>query len=144
MLMNLGVEFLREHMSSKARVHYVITNGGGQPNGVPAKASAWYLIRAPRRDEVDELYKRVLSCAYGAAQMTDTRVEIDLIKAIWNMLSNKVVEDVLEEAAMRVGPPAFTGADLAFAKEISESFMPGQSRLWAPPVIRGSTRPSPG
>ncbi len=125
-LMNLGVEFLREHMSSKARVHYVITNGGGQPNVVPAKASAWYLIRAPQRSEVDDLYNRVLNCAYGAAQMTDTKVEIELIKAIWNMLSNSVVEDVLEESAKRVGPPQFSEADFAFAKEIAKSFNPGQ------------------
>ena len=125
-LMNLGVEFLREHMPSKARVHYVITNGGGQPNVVPAKASAWYLIRAPQRSEVDDLYKRVLNCAYGAAQMTDTKAEIELIKAIWNMLSNSVVEDVLEEAAHRVGPPKFTGEDFEFAREIAKSFNAGQ------------------
>jgi aminobenzoyl-glutamate utilization protein B len=63
--MNMGVEFLREHMPPRARVHYVITNGGGQPNVVPAVASAWYLVRAPRREEVDELYARVLMCAEG-------------------------------------------------------------------------------
>lgn len=125
-LMNLGVEFLREHMPSKARIHYVITNGGGQPNVVPAKASAWYLIRAPQRSEVDELYKRVLNCAYGAAQMTETKVEIELIKAIWNMLSNPVVEDVLEAAAHRVGPPKFSEKDLEFAREIAKSFNAGQ------------------
>ena len=125
-LMNLGVEFLREHMSSKARVHYVITNGGGQPNVVPAKASAWYLVRAPQRSEVDDLYKRVLNCAYGAAQMTDTKVEIDLIKAIWNMLPNSVVGDVLEDAARRVGPPKFSNEDYDFAREIAKSFNAGQ------------------
>ncbi|MEX0974136.1 MAG: amidohydrolase [Bacillota bacterium] len=125
-LMNLGVEFLREHMSSKARVHYVITNGGGQPNVVPAKASAWYLVRAPQRSEVDDLYKRVLNCAYGAAQMTDTKTEIELIKAIWNMLSNSVVEDVLEESAKQVGPPTFEEADFEFAREIAKSFNAGQ------------------
>ncbi len=131
-LMNLGVEFLREHMPSKARIHYVITNGGGQPNVVPAKASAWYLVRSPERHEVDELYNRVLNCAYGAAQMTDTKVEIELIKAIWNMLSNSVVEDVLEESAYRVGPPKFTEADYEFANEISKTF----SRTQAEATLR--------
>jgi aminobenzoyl-glutamate utilization protein B len=125
-LMNMGVEFLREHMSPSARVHYVITNGGDQPNVVPAKASAWYLVRAPRREEVDDLYKRVLNCAYGAAQMTDTRVETDLIKAIWNILPNGALEDLLEDCARRVGPPKFTEEDLAFAGQISKSFTPGQ------------------
>ena len=125
-LMNIGVEFLREHMPGKARVHYVITNGGGQPNVVPAKASAWYLVRAPRRDEVDELYGRVLNCAYGAAQMTDTRVEVELIKAIWNLLPNRTLEDVIEEAALRVGPPRFSKEHFDFAQEISKTFAPGQ------------------
>lgn len=125
-LMNMGVEFLREHMPSKARVHYVITAGGGQPNVVPAKASAWYLVRAPRRDEVDQLYARVLKCAEGAAMMTETRCEIDLIKAIWNVLPNTVLEDVLEESALRVGPPQFDSEDIEFAQEILKSLAPGQ------------------
>jgi hypothetical protein len=58
--------------------------------------------------------------------MTDTKPEIELIKAIWNMLSNSVVEDVLEEAAHRVGPPKFSEKDFEFAREIAKSFNPGQ------------------
>lgn len=125
-LMNMGVEFLREHMPPKARVHYVITKGGGQPNVVPAEASAWYLVRAPRREEVDELYARVLKCAEGAAMMTETRCEIELIKAIWNVLPNTVLEEVLEESALRVGAPQFDENDIAFAQEILKSLAPGQ------------------
>jgi aminobenzoyl-glutamate utilization protein B len=125
-LMNLGVEFLREHMPPRARVHYVITNGGMQPNVVPAKASAWYLVRSPEREQVDELYERVLNCAYGAAKMTDTRCEIELIKAIWNVLPNVALEELLEECFETVGPPKFSDEDLAFAREISKSFPPGQ------------------
>lgn len=125
-LMNIGVEFLREHMPTKARVHYVITNGGGQPNVVPAKASAWYLVRAPRREEVDSLYARVVRCAEGAAMMTETRCEVELIKAIWNLLPNTTLEKLLEESATRVGPPRFDESDLAFAEEITRTFAPGQ------------------
>lgn len=125
-LMNMGVEFLREHMPTKARVHYVITDGGGQPNVVPAKASAWYLVRAPGREEVDSLYARVLKCAEGAALMTDTKYEIELIKAIWNVLPNSTLEALLEECALRVGAPQFDESDLAFAEEISKTFGPGQ------------------
>lgn len=125
-LMNMGVEFLREHMPTKARVHYVITNGGGQPNVVPAKASAWYLVRAPRREEVDSLYARVLKCAEGAAMMTETRCEVELIKAIWNVLPNTTLEILLEDSAGRVGAPRFDESDLRFAEEITKSFTPGQ------------------
>jgi len=121
-LMNMGVEFLREHMPTKARVHYVITNGGDMPNVVPAKAKVWYLVRAPQRDQVDDLYARVLDCAKGASLMTGTTYEVDLIKAIWNVLNNTALEDLLEECMNRVGAPKFTEADVAFAREIRKTF----------------------
>jgi aminobenzoyl-glutamate utilization protein B len=121
-LMNMGVEFLREHMPTKARVHYVITNGGDMPNVVPAKAKVWYLIRAPQRDQVDDLYDRVLACAKGAALMTGTTFEVELIKAIWNVLNNTALEDLLEECMIRVGAPKFSEANAAFAREIRKTF----------------------
>lgn len=117
-LMNMGVEFLREHMPLEARVHYVITHGGGQPNVVPAHAKAWYLVRAPKREQVDDLYQRVIRCAQGAALMTDTKCEIQLIKAIWNVLPNPVLEDLLEDCMTRVGAPKFGPIEQEFAREI--------------------------
>jgi aminobenzoyl-glutamate utilization protein B len=120
-LMNFGVEFLREHMPPAARVHYVITNGGLQPNVVPAEASVWYLIRSPKREEVDELYARVLDCMEGAAKMTQTTCEVELIKAIWNVLNNQCLENMLNECMMRVGPPNFSKEHFEFAQRISES-----------------------
>ena len=120
-LANLGVEFLREHMPPAARVHYVITNGGLMPNVVPAEAKVWYLIRAPRREHVDELHERVLDCVYGAARMTGTEAKIELIKAIYNVLNNSVLENVLDQAMQRVGPTKFTGEEKTFAKKIMES-----------------------
>ena len=53
-LMNVGVNYLREHIIQDARIHYVITNGGGQPNVVPADAEVWYYVRAPRRQDAGE------------------------------------------------------------------------------------------
>jgi aminobenzoyl-glutamate utilization protein B len=117
-LMNMGVEFLREHMSPKARVHYAITNGGGQPNVVPPVAQVWYLARALRRDELDDLWERIIKCARGAAEMTETTFEIEMLKAIWNLLPNTTLEGVLEEAFRRVGAPAFGDAEKTFAGEI--------------------------
>lgn len=129
-LMNLGVEFLREHMPSKARVHYVITGGGGQPNVVPPEAKVWYLVRSPQRQEVDELWERVLKCASGAAEMTETSYDIEMIKAIWNVLSNSVLEDVLEESLKRVGPPEFGPTERAFADEIDKTIPPAQKQAF--------------
>jgi aminobenzoyl-glutamate utilization protein B len=129
-LMNLGVEFLREHMPTRARVHYVITNGGGQPNVVPPEAKVWYLVRSPRREEVDDLWARVVKCANGAAEMTETRYEIEMIKAIWNVLSNSTLEDVLEESLKRVGPPVFGPAEQAFAAEIGKTIPQAQKQAY--------------
>jgi len=123
-LMNMGVEFLREHMVPKARVHYVITNGGGQPNVVPPEAKVWYLVRAPQRDQVDELWQRVINCARGAAEMTETTFDIELLKAIWNLLPNETLEIVLHDAFKRVGPPQFGPAEIKFAEEITATIPP--------------------
>lgn len=121
-LMNLGVEFLREHVPDEARVHYAITDGGGQPNVVPDVARVWYLIRAPEREQVDELHERVLDCANGAAIMTGTSYEVELLKAIWNVLPNGPLEEVLEESMGAVGPPRFSPEDEEFARRIAETF----------------------
>lgn len=129
-LMNMGVEFLREHMPLEARVHYVITHGGGQPNVVPAHAKAWYLVRAPKREQVDDLYQRVIRCAQGAALMTDTKCEIQLIKAIWNVLPNPVLEDLLEDCMTRVGAPKFGPVEQEFAREISQTVTQAQRKAF--------------
>jgi aminobenzoyl-glutamate utilization protein B len=65
-LMNIGVNYLREHIIQDARIHYVIEAGGGQPNVVPDYARSWHLIRAPMRDQVDSIYARILKIAEGA------------------------------------------------------------------------------
>ena len=66
-LMNVGANYLREHVIPDARLHYVITEGGGQPNVVPARAQVWYYVRAPRRAQVEEIYDRLMDVAKGAA-----------------------------------------------------------------------------
>lgn len=127
-LMNLGVEFLREHMVPQARVHYVITGGGGQPNVVPALAKVWYLVRAPRREEVDQLWQRVLKCASGAAEMTETRYDMEMIKAIWNVLPNQPMIELLDACFREIGPPKFGPAEQAFAQEITGT-IPSEQRI---------------
>lgn len=129
-LMNMGVEFLREHMPPAARVHYVIKDVGLQPNVVPAVAKVWYLIRAPRRDQVDELYERVLNCMKGAALMTDTKYEVELIKAIYNVLNNTTLESLLDDCMRRVGPTQFTEEDKKFAAEIAKTWTEKQKESY--------------
>ncbi|HET9016540.1 MAG TPA: amidohydrolase, partial [Thermomicrobiaceae bacterium] len=74
-LTNIGVNFLREHVIEQARIHYVITDGGGAPNVVPDRAEVWYFVRAPERDQVEAITARVRKIAQGAALMTETTLD---------------------------------------------------------------------
>jgi len=95
-LMNVGVNYLREHMPPDARVHYAVTDSGGMsPNVVQARAEVLYLIRAARNHEAAELYERVQNVARGAALMTDCQVEIVFDKACSNLLQNTTLNQVL-------------------------------------------------
>mgnify|MGYP001070380910 CR=1 FL=1 len=71
-LMNVGVNYLREHVIQEARIHYVTTNGGGEPNVVPGEAESWYYVRAPRLGQQKEVQSRIMKIAQGAALMTET------------------------------------------------------------------------
>jgi len=108
-LMNVGVNYLREHMPPDARVHYAVTDSGGlSPNVVQARAEVLYLIRAARNHEAAELYERVQNVARGAALMTDCKVEIVFDKACSNLLQNRTLNQVLyakllAEGALTVG-----------------------------------------
>ena len=121
-LMNMGVQFLREHVIPEARIHYAITNTGGySPNVVQPYAEVLYLIRAPKNRQVEEIYQRVNRIAEGAAHMTETRVEIDFVKGCSNLISNKVIAKKLWENLNELGAPEYTEEELAFAKKIHES-----------------------
>ena len=117
-IMNVAVNFLREHVISDVRIHYVITNGGGEPNVVPAEATVWYYVRAPRRFQVEETFDRVVKCAEGAALATGTTLELEFLNGCYNVLSNPVMEKVLAEKFAQVGPPVFSEEDLVFAREL--------------------------
>ena len=121
-LMNVGANYLREHIIKDASLHYVITSGGGQPNVVPAFAEVWYFVRAPRRDQVEEIYERLVNVAKGAALMNGTTFKIDFLTGCYNVLLNEVLADVMWESLKEVGPPAFDEKDFEFAKELAKTF----------------------
>ena len=121
-LMNMGVQFLREHIIPEARVHYAITNSGGfSPNVVQPEAEVLYLIRAPKNAQVQEIYERVTRIAKGAAMMTDTELTVDFYKACSNLIPNHTLEAVIEKNLAEAGLPDYTDADRAFAAEIQRS-----------------------
>ncbi len=121
-LMNVGVNFLREHVIPEARMHYAITNSGGlSPNVVQPTADVLYLLRAPVTSQVQEIYERVNDIAKGAALMTGTSVKVKFIKACSNTVLNRVLEEVLFDNMNQIPLPNYTPEDYAFAKAINES-----------------------
>ncbi|MFC7553721.1 M20 family metallopeptidase [Pseudoroseomonas wenyumeiae] len=121
-IMNVGVNYLREHMPLDCRVHYAITNtGGNSPNVVQADAEVLYLIRGPRVKEAKALFERVKACAEGAAIMTGTRMEMEIDKACSDTIPNTALEMRMFENLSNLGAPAFDEADRAFAAEIRRS-----------------------
>ncbi|MCG4587254.1 amidohydrolase, partial [Anaerosalibacter bizertensis] len=91
-LMDVGVNYMREHMIDEARIHYAITDTGGDaPNVVQSRAQVLYAIRAPKITQVKELYNRVCNIAKGAALMTETTVEIRQVAAYSNLISSKIL-----------------------------------------------------
>jgi aminobenzoyl-glutamate utilization protein B len=117
-LLNTGVEYMREHISEKARVHYVITDGGDAPNVVPATATVWYYVRAPTRSEVEHISDWLTDIADGAATMTQTEVDRQFVTGCWDYLPNRTVSDVIWETMQELGDIGYSDDDRAFAGEL--------------------------
>lgn len=118
-LMNVGANYLREHVIDSARIHYVITNGGMAPNIVPDDAEVWYYVRAPKREDVKEISDRLYKIAEGAALMTETTTEYSLIAGCYDVISNDVLSKVMYSNMLEVKPPKYDDKDFEFATELS-------------------------
>ena len=117
-LMNVGVNYMREHMIDQARIHYAVTNTGGTaPNVVQAEAQVLYAIRAPKVTQVKELYERVCKIAKGAALMTETEVEIRHVAAYSDYIGNDVMQGLLRENIEKFLPVEYTEEELQYAKK---------------------------
>jgi aminobenzoyl-glutamate utilization protein B len=125
LLMDVGVNYLREHIIPEARIHSVITSGGQAPNVVPAYAQIWYYVRAPHRDQVDAIYARVLDIAKGAALMSGTTYDVDFVTGCYELLPNVALSRLLLEKLQVAGDLSFTDEEQAFAKKLQQTFAPG-------------------
>jgi aminobenzoyl-glutamate utilization protein B len=125
MLMDIGVNYLREHVMQEARIHSVVTSGGQAPNVVPAYAQLWYFVRAPRRDQVEEIYARMLDIARGAALMSGTTHDIEFVTGCYDLLPNDTLSDLLLEKMQDVNDMRFTEQERAFARELQGTFPDG-------------------
>ncbi len=122
-LMNIGVQFLREHMSDRARIHYAITDAGGvSANVVQPRASVLYMVRSNHVAEAVELQARVDRIAQGAALMTDTTFERKFIDGVADTVSNFALERVLYDNFTETGVPSYTEEENAFADELAKTY----------------------
>ncbi len=120
-LMDVGWNFRREHLRLSHRSHNVITNGGGQPNVVPPTASVWYYFREIDYPHIKELRELGDTMAKAAAMMTGTSVSSRLLGSAWPQHFNKPVAETMQANIGRVGMPAWSGDDQAFARAVQRS-----------------------
>jgi aminobenzoyl-glutamate utilization protein B len=124
-LMNVGVNYMREHMPRRARVHYALLDAGGiAPNVVQARATVRYLMRAGDLAELTPLVEWVRSIAQGAALMTQTTVETKVVSAVSNLVGNEPLERLLHDVYVQLGPPDFDEEDRAVAAMFQATLRP--------------------
>ena len=119
-LMNVGVNYLREHVADDVRMHYAYTNTDGPANIVPAYASTNYFIRSNLWERTQDASKRVDDCARGAALMTGTRVEIERVTCNKEMKVNRTLSETFYEEMTKIPVPEYTDDEIQFVQDISE------------------------
>lgn len=119
-LMNVGVNYLREHVADDVRMHYTYTNTDGPANIVPPFASTNYFIRSNKWERTKDASGRVDDCARGAAIMTGTKVEIERVTCNKEMKVNRTLAEVFYGEMKKIPTPSYTDDELKFAAEISD------------------------
>lgn len=122
-IMDVGANYLREHMEPDERIHYAIINSGGEsPNVVQAEARVKYLVRSTSAAKVKKLYERVCDVARGAALITGTTVDIVFDEGLYDTMPNFALEDVLKDAWLKAGVPVYTDEEREYAGRFKASF----------------------
>jgi aminobenzoyl-glutamate utilization protein B len=117
-LMNIGANYMREHLKSDARVHYVVTDGGGAPNVVPAKATVWYYVRSDDHADVERNFAWLRDIADGAAKMSRTEVSVQIDTDCHEIIPNDPLAALVLANLEKVGPPTFTAEEQTFARRL--------------------------
>lgn len=117
-LMNAAWNMKREHLRVQQRSHYVIINGGDQPNVVPSEAAVWYYFRELDHDRIKEMHQLGNTLAQAATMMTGTTVTQRVVGSAWPNHFNKVIAEIQQQNIEKVGMPVWTGADQTLAKAL--------------------------
>ncbi len=120
-LMNIGCNYLREHIFDSCRVHYVTTNGGKMPNIVPDFAEVWYYIRGIKMEHVRDVFDRIVDIAKGASLMTGTSMEYDIISGVYDYIPNTILTDILSQNMKLIGVQNYNEDDYHFAEKLAET-----------------------
>ena len=136
-LMDVGANYLREHVPTDVRIHYCITNGGSAPNVVPDFASVKYTFRAMSITAMMDVEKRLHNIAKGAALMTDTQVEVERKGGCYPVINNHVVADVVDASMREIEMEPWSEADIEYARKLNET-VPDQ---WAACVALSESEP---
>lgn len=119
-LMNVGWNFKREHLKPTNRSHYVIVDGGDQPNVVPSKASVWYYFRERTYEDIKANFEAGVKIAEGAAMMTNTKVTNQILGTAWPGHFNKPLAEAMHANIKKVGMPIWDEKDIALAKGVQK------------------------
>ncbi len=122
MIMNHAAELLREHVPESTRIHYIITNGGSAPNVVPDFAEAYYYARHPQMPTLDGIWARIVKCAEAAALATETRMEMEFVNSVYNVLPNDALAALLDRNLRQVGGFRYSPEEQAFAEALRKTF----------------------
>ncbi len=121
-LMNVGVNYMREHMPDKARIHYAMIDGGGiSPNVVQAKAKVRYVVRDETTPKMMELLERVKEIAKGAALMTQTKVKTKILAGVSNLVYNETLGNIMQCNLDQLGAPEFSKEEFLYAKKYQDT-----------------------
>jgi aminobenzoyl-glutamate utilization protein B len=115
-LMNIGWNYHREHMETTQRSHYVIVDGGDQPNVVPSKASVWYYFRERTYPKILQMYKDGIRIADAAAQMTGTKMTYEMLGSAWPGHFSQPIAETMYKNIKEVGLPKWSDADQKLAR----------------------------
>ena len=141
-LLNIGVNFMREHIKETSRIHYVITNGGMQPNVVPSAASVWYFVRANHHRDAEYQFDWVKDIAEAAAKMTKTQVKVQVDTDCHELIPNLILSRVVEQNFKQVGGPKFSDEDYEMAKRL-QAPLRAELGLETDKVLNESVQPLP-
>jgi aminobenzoyl-glutamate utilization protein B len=144
MLMGNGIEFLREHVPSNTRIHYIITKGGVAPNVVPDLAELYLFARSPYQTTLDGIWGRIQKIGEGAALMTDTTLDVAITGASANIVGNDVLAKLAQRNLEQVGGYQYTDAEKEFALKLQQT-LPPEAVKGLEPVssVEPLTRPDP-